>query len=154
MARAFLICFLAMFASVAHGGIDECKDDSVSGLADCAEQGIFDICNLVGGKLGDAYCPQVQLELAERRLSRAVKNILARKYRGKGSEPASMKFLTAQKKWKSFRDEYCRFIGAIESFKEQEQPDWYATSEAYCPARLTEQRAQELETLLKNRWYL
>lgn len=154
MARVFLVCCLAVFASFAHGGIEECKDHSISGLANCAEQGVFDICNLAGGKLGDAHCPQVQLELAERRLSRAVTNVLARNYRGKGSETARMRFLAAQRKWKSFREEYCRFIGAIEAFKEQEQPDWFATSEAYCPARLTEQRAKELEVLLKNRWYL
>lgn len=128
---------------------DECRASKVqSNVVSCIERGLYDPCDDAGGSWGRAQCGWAWAEIADRRVTEAEREILSRLRKGKAQIDVLRKFRQSQKDWRSYRDAHCSFMNStvdLEKFKGG------AFSHAgFCQRRVTEQRAEELETVIAN----
>ncbi len=120
---------------------------SVSEIANCIERGVYDPCDDAGGSVGKSMCAWAHVEVAERKISKAEREILSKLIQVKADENVKSMFLSSQKTWRNFRDQYCEFTNKISDY----ESTFRGTSDLYggfCSRRLTEQRAKELEFIL------
>lgn len=92
-------------------------------------------------------CAHAHAEVAERRVARAEREILERVKKAKPPPSVRADFLASQKKWREFRDQYCKFTNAIDEYPDVSEAGSHLHA-GFCDRRLTEQRADELELIL------
>ena len=127
---------------------EECRAaQTQSDVVSCIERGLYDPCDDAGGSWGGAQCAWAWAEIADRRVTEAERQVLSHLRKGKADLSATLsRFRQSQKDWRSYRDSHCGFTNAI---VDREQFNETSFSHAgFCRRRLTEQRAEELETLV------
>lgn len=135
--------------SAAPQTADECRASTPqSEIVSCIGRGIYDPCDDAGGGFVKAQCAWAHLEIAQRRVNRAEREILDRLKRSRvpTTAPPFKLFQRSQRAWRVFRDDHCRFtnfLGTIEQLDVTSSFDL-----GFCQRRLTEQRAAELEEAL------
>jgi uncharacterized protein YecT (DUF1311 family) len=116
-------------------------------LIQCIERGVYDPCEDAGGKWGEAQCAGAHTDIAERRIKKAENELALILKSSDAGRSVYEKFQESQKIWLNFRESYCQFTNAADDLK---QFGGQFLHSGYCWRRLTEQRADELESVLKN----
>lgn len=157
--RVFTVAlfFSILLTPVAHSDDrQECRQKTkVSEVANCIERGIYDPCDDAGSAWGRGMCASAHIEVAERRITKAKSDLLKRFEEWKLSDSKRKDFITAQEKWREYREKYCSASDALAVyFIDHSQEAIFAmdTNYSFCVRRLSEQHAAELEfTLSKTR---
>jgi uncharacterized protein YecT (DUF1311 family) len=132
--------------SAAPQNRDECRASQVqSEVVSCIERGLYDPCDDAGSGWGRAQCAWAWVEVADRRLMKAEREILSRLRIGKAELSASGRFRQAQKHWYAYRDSHCNFTDATVGLAQFKGTSF--SHSGFCRRRLTEQRATELEAI-------
>ena len=116
-ARVLAMALLAVLLSGNCMAVPQTREDCrasqlQSEVVSCIERGLYDPCDDGGGSWGRAQCAWAWTEVAERRVAKAEREILARLGQSKATTPALAAFRRSQGIWRSYRDSHCRFADA------------------------------------------
>ena len=150
-ARVLAMALLAVLLSGNCMAVPQTREDCrasqlQSEVVSCIERGLYDPCDDGGGSWGRAQCAWAWTEVAERRVAKAEREILARLGQSKATTPALAAFRRSQGIWRSYRDSHCRFADATVDLEQFNQTS--ASHSGFCQRRITEQRAAELEAIV------
>lgn len=113
----------------------------------CVEEGAYDPCDDAGGSRGKAQCAWAYNEIAERKIAKAEQAIRGRLRIGPKQKQALAEFLRSQVLWRRSREAYCNFTNAVEDFESFDAISDFDLG--FCKRRLAEQRAAELQLILR-----
>jgi len=129
------------------------QGDAIRIQADCIEAGIYDPCDDAGGTWGDAQCAWAHMEVAERRIQRAEKRLIAFSSQSKDTRELSEAFTRSRRRWEEAREKFCvernRRYATSQSESGAESPPDDAEKLGYCSRRLAEERADDLEYFVR-----
>jgi len=98
------------------------------------------------GALGMGACAQRRLEAAERRMNKAFQTLTSSIREDKEDDVPRVTLRKAQESWLLYRDTFCDFVG--EHFGGVRM--WKSTRAVQCKARMSAERAHELDRLRKD----
>lgn len=113
-------------------------------IANCIEAGIYDPCDDAGGKWGQSQCAWAHSLVAQRRIEKSLEALEDRSIKA-GIFDQYQNLQWSQKNFELYRDQYCRFKGAAS----EKSADVTGETLGYCIRRLNEERASDLESILK-----
>ena len=142
---------LGLIASGAHAIPDtreECRASaSQDEIVSCIDRGLYDPCDDAGGNWGRAQCAWAHAQIAARRVKLAELEIARRLRQGRAEQVALKQFKDGQRGWEAYRDRHCKFTNQTVELAQFEGTSFLHVG--FCYRRLTEQRASELEAILR-----
>jgi uncharacterized protein YecT (DUF1311 family) len=142
---------LALIATGAHAvpeTREECRaSSSQQEIVTCIDRGLYDPCEDAGGNWGRAQCAWAHTEIATRRVKVAEQEVAKRLRRGRTEALALKQFKDGQKAWEAYRDKHCKFTNQTVELEQFNGTSFLHVG--FCFRRLTEQRASELEAVLR-----
>jgi uncharacterized protein YecT (DUF1311 family) len=142
---------LSLMANGAHAipeTREECRaSSSQQEIVTCIDRGLYDPCEDAGGNWGRAQCAWAHSEIATRRVKVAEQEIANRLQRGRAEQLAFKQFKDGQKAWEAYRDKHCKFTNQTVELEQFNGTSFLHVG--FCFRRLTEQRASELEEVLR-----
>lgn len=116
-------------------------------IISCIEQRIYDPCDDAGGSWGRAQCAWAHAEIAERKIKRAEEEIRKRLGKSGAKQDVLARFTASQEHWRKFREAYCHFTNQADDLSQFSGGSFFHLG--YCWRRLSEQRSEELATILQ-----
>ena len=133
---------------IAGTTIEQCKKaETTEYVADCIEDGVYDPCNDATGKFGLTRCVKAHSLVAERRIEVAMRKIKTNISRSRETRMyAPLKW--SHKNWLIYRDQFCIFKNDANNHTE------YFNSEdiGHCILRMNREKAESLESMVKNKY--
>lgn len=124
------------------------KSQTTEQIIECIEKGIWSPCDEGAGPTSwlGSQCAWATAEIGARKL-RAIEQEISKRFRARNLVSAQRKFLSSQKKWRSFVEDYCKFVNdADDSGLFVNDPNYLTYGS--CLSRLTDQRVRELSYFL------
>lgn len=133
------------------GAYEECKKtDSEEQVIKCIEKGTWDPCDEGGGPNSwvGAQCGTAHAEIAARKL-KAVETTISNRLHNAGRTSIRSKFLSSQKQWRTFANNYCSFVNEADDSALFTKAGPYYLRYNFCMKRLTTERLNELTAYIQ-----
>lgn len=143
-----VMCFL--LASLAYADeYEDCrKSQTEEQVIQCIEKGIWSPCDEGSSPTSwlGSQCAWATAEISARKL-KAIEKEISKRLQASGQVSTQRKFLASQRSWRSFVEDYCRFVNdAGDSRLFVNDPNYLTLGS--CTSRLTDERVRELSYYL------
>jgi uncharacterized protein YecT (DUF1311 family) len=118
-------------------------------MIQCIEKGVYDPCDDASGSSSwwSAQCAWAHNSIAEGKIRKSEREISKRLHGTPEKTKALSVFRQSQKHWRQFRHTYCQFTNTVNRFEEFDGDSSFHVG--YCLSRLAQDRAKELEMILR-----